>query len=463
MDSKTQLFSSIGLSCLVAFSMTAIGADEFSLVRKVNISPASTPVKGFSTVDSFGLSRDGGILISGRFHDERDAPMAFLMKITPQAVAQWQILSAHEPLYDPPTNIFDASDAGYWETGQGHIEDAGAAESSSLKWNERRAREINATYFYLGKIDADGHTVWRKPITGPGLSHRVACGSKSPDGVIVTGSTDAEYQGSSGGNFGASAPWIEKLDVSGAVVWERTIAEDQGKVLSIPFNSSTKTCTGVQVSPTGDIVWAVTVGAYVKKHTGGRTVVDGEQRSALANPMTLVIALDKDGGETHRLRSMDSNSAFLLARGDGYTLVDHFRPHLVSALLKLPPTLSVAATLPAVEVDSGVRITKFDSHLNVIATSKIAFRGFNDTLRAVLPTEDGGYYVIGCAIELAENHLAYIDSQSKIVRSIKLGQGQCAYFGLELAHPSNDVLVYSSAIGGSPHLFFLRPVVDSAK
>jgi hypothetical protein len=101
--------------------------------------------------------------------------------------------------------------------------------------------------------------------------------------------------------------------------------------------------------------------------------------------------------------------------------------------------------------------------IRIIATSKIAFRGFNDTLRAVLPTEDGGYYVIGCAIELAENHLAYIDSQSKIVRSIKLGQGQCAYFGLELAHPSNDVLVYSSAIGGSPHLFFLRPVVDSAK
>jgi hypothetical protein len=114
--------------------MTATGADDFALVRKINLSPASTPMKGFSNVDSFGLSRDSGILIAGQFHDERDAPMAFLMKITPQAVAQWQLLSAHEALYDPPTNIFDASDGGYWEIGKGHLEDPGATKPSSLKW-----------------------------------------------------------------------------------------------------------------------------------------------------------------------------------------------------------------------------------------------------------------------------------------------------------------------------------------
>ena len=179
--------------------------------------------------------------------------------------------------------------------------------------------------------------------------------------------------------------------------------------------------------------------------------------------MTLVIALDKDGKETHRLRSRDSNSAFLFTRADGYVLVDHFRPHLANALLGLPPALSVAATLPAVEADSGVRFTTFDDHLNARATREIAHRGFSDTLRAVLPTEDGGYYVIGCAIDLAENHLVYIDSKTKIVRSIKLSQGQCTNFGLALAPASNDVLVYSSAIGGSPHLFILRPAVNSVK
>jgi hypothetical protein len=463
MDYKTGIFPSIGLLCLIAFSMTAIGADDFALVRKINLSPASTPMKGFSNVDSFGLSRDSGILIAGQFHDERDAPMAFLMKITPQAVAQWQLLSAHEPLYDPPTSIFDASDGGYWIIGKGHIEDPGATKASSLKWNERISLDIKTTYFYLGKIGADGHIGWRKPITEPGLSHLVTCGSKSPDGVIVTGSTNAEYEGLPDGKFGASAPWIEKLDLSGAVVWERTIAEDEDKVLSIPFDSSSRTCAGIQVSLSGDIVWAVTVDAYEKKHTGGRTVIDSEQRSATANPMTLIIALDKDGKETHRFRSMDSNSAFLLTRGDGYTLVDHFRPHLADVLLKLPPVLSVAATLPAVKADSGARITTFDSHLNVITSSKIAYRGFNDKLRAVLPAEDGGYYVIGCSIDLAENHLAYIDSQTKIVRSIKLGQGQCGYFGLALTPGSNDVLVYSSVSEGSPHLFTLRPVINSVK
>ncbi len=389
--------------------------------------------------------------------------MSFLMKISPQAVAQWQLLSVHEPHYDPPTNIFDASDGGYWEIGKGHIEDLGATKASSLKWNERISLDIKATYFYLGKIDAAGHIGWRKPITEPGLSHLVTCGSKSPDGVIVTGSTDAEYEGLPDGKFGASAPWIEKLDLSGAVVWKRTIAEDEDKILSIPFDSSSRTCAGIQVSPSGDIIWAVIVDAYTKKHAGGRTVVDSEQRSATANPITLIIALDKDGKETHRLRSMDSNSAFLLTRGDGYTLVDHFRPHLADVLLKLPPALSVAATLPVVKADSGVRITTFDSHLNVITSSKIAYRGFNDKLRAVLPTEDGGYYVIGCSIDLAENHLAYIDSQSKIARSIKLGQGQCGYFGLALTPSSNDVLVYSSVSEGSPHLFTLRPVINSLK
>jgi hypothetical protein len=464
MDYKTRIFPSIGLFCLVAFSTTAIGADDFALVRKVNLSPASTPMKGFSSVDSFGLSRDSGILIAGQFHDEHDVPMAFVMKITPQAVAQWQLLSAHEPLYDPPTGIFDASDGSYWEIGTGHIEDPSATKASSLKWNERTARDINATYFYLGKIDAGGHIGWRKPITGPGLSHMVACGSKSPDGVIVSGSTDAEYEGSPDGKFGASAPWIEKLDLSGTVVWERTIAEDEDKILSIPFDSLTsRTCAGIQVSPSGDIAWAVTVDAYAKKRTGGRTVVESEQRSATANPMTLIIALDKDGKETRRVRSLDSNSAFLLTRGDGYTLVDHFRPHLADALLKLPPVLSVAATLPAVKAESGARITTFNSHLDVITSDKIAYRGFNDRLRAVLPTEDGGYYVIGCSIDLAENHLAYIDSKTKIVRSIKLGQGQCAYFGLASTPASNDVLVYSSVSEASPHLFTLRPVIDSVK
>jgi hypothetical protein len=463
MDYKTRIFPSIALCCLVASSTTATGADDFALVRKINLSPASTPIKGFSSVDSFGLSLDGGILIAGQFHDERDAPMAFLMKITPQAVAQWQRLSAKEALYDPPASIFDASDGGYWEIGMGHIEDPNATEASSLKWNERSAREINAKYFYLGKIDAGGQIVWRKPITEPGLSHLVTCGSKSPEGVIVTGSTNAEYEGLPAGKFGASAPWIEKLDLSGAIVWKRTIAEDEDKVLSIPFDSLLKTCAGIQVSQSGDIAWAVTVVAFAKKHTGGRTVIDSEQRSARANPMTLVIALDKDGKETHRLRSMDSNSAFLFSRGDGYTLVDHFRPHLADALLKLPPVLSVAATLPAVKADSGARITTFNSHLDVITSSKIAYRGFNDKLRAVLPTEDGGYYVIGCSIDLAENHLAYIDSKTKIVRSIKLGQGQCAYFGLASTPASNDVLVYSSVSEASPHLFTLRPVIDSVK
>ena len=285
MDYKTRIVSSIGLLCLAAFSATAIAADEFSLVRKVNLSPASTPVKGFLSVDSFGLSRDGGILISGRFHDERDAPMAFLMKLTPQAVAQWQILSAEEPLYDPPTSIFDASDGGFWELGMGQLEDPDPTEPSSTKRNERAAKGIG-TYFYLGKLDAGGHITWRKPITEPGLSHRVACGTKSSDGVIVTGSTGAEYEGLSGGKFGASAPWIAKLDQSGIIVWEKTIAEDEDKVLSIPYNSLFKTCPGIQVSPTGDIVWAVTIDSFAKKHSGGRTVVDSEQRSARANPMT---------------------------------------------------------------------------------------------------------------------------------------------------------------------------------
>jgi hypothetical protein len=322
MDCETSILPSIGLFCLVAFSMTAVGADDFSLVRKVNLSPASTPMKDFSSVDSFGLSRDSGILIAGQFHDERDAPMAFLMKITPQAVARWQLLSAHEPLYDPPTSIFDASDGGYWEIGRGHIEDPNSINSPSLKWNERLEREINGAYYYLGKIDAGGHLGWRKPITETGQSPLVTCGSQSPDGVIVTGSTGVEYGGSPDGRFGAAAPWIEKLDLSGAVVWKRTIAEDEDKVLSIPFDSSSRTCAGIQVSPTGDIAWAVTVDAYAKKHAGGRTVVDSDQRSVTANPMTLVIALDKDGKETHRLRSMDSNSAFLLTRrGDTPLLI----------------------------------------------------------------------------------------------------------------------------------------------
>ena len=52
-----------------------------------------------------------------------------------------------------------------------------------------------------------------------------------------------------------SAPWIEKLDLSGAVVWKRTIAEDEDKVLSIPFDSSSRTCAGIQVSASGDIAW----------------------------------------------------------------------------------------------------------------------------------------------------------------------------------------------------------------
>ena len=463
MDYRSRIFRSIGTFCLVAFSMTATGADDFALVRKINLSPASSLMKGFSNVDSFGLSRDSGILIAGQFHDERDAPMAFLMKITPQAVAQWQLLSAHEALYDPPTSIFDASDGGYWEIGRGYTEDPGAMKSSSLKWNKRLEREINGAYFYLGKIDAGGHLGWRKPITEPGQSPLVTCGSKSPDGVIVTGSTGVGYEGSPDGKFGASAPWIEKLDLSAAVVWKRTIAEDEDKVLSIPFDSSSRTCAGIQVSLSGDIVWAVTVDAYAKKHTGGRTVVDSEQRSATANPMTLVIALDKDGKEIHRFRSMDSNSAFLLTRGDRYTLVDHYRPHLADVLLTLPPVLSVAATLPAVKADSGARITTFDGHLNVITSSKIAYRGFNDKLRAVVPAEDGGYYVIGCSIDLAENHLAYIDSQTKIVRSIKLSQGQCGYFGLALSPGSSDILVYSSVSEGSPHLFTLRPIINSVK
>ena len=163
---KTGIFPSIGLLCLIAFSMTAIGADDFALVRKINLSPALTPMKGFSNVDSFGLSRDSGILIAGQFHDERDAPMAFLMKITPQAVAQWQLLSAHEPLYDPPTSIFDASDGGYWIIGKGHIEDPGATKASSLKWNERISLDIKTTYFYLGKVTAvmTSRTLYLQPI-----------------------------------------------------------------------------------------------------------------------------------------------------------------------------------------------------------------------------------------------------------------------------------------------------------
>ena len=203
--------------------------------------------------------------------------------------------------------------------------------------------------------------------------HNINCGVDVSDGLIFTGWNNVSY-----GDFSAKSgktlitvPWIEKTDKEGNLLWEKTFAEDvDNEVTQLHFRPRDQSnCKDITVSPSGMIVWATIVDGLKMKQVDGKNVPDKDNRSAglsSLRPKMIAFELDQKGNETHQLIAEDVDQAFVFPLSGGFSLAEHFRPHVPDFILKLSPLQAVGAILSANAYDGGMRVNRLDANLKII-------------------------------------------------------------------------------------------------
>jgi hypothetical protein len=141
----------------------------------------------------------------------------------------------------------------------------------------------NHTDVRLLKLDANGNMLWQK--TYGGSNNEVANGltASGDGGFVVSGATTSNNTGNVGSNHGSNDMWIVKIDVSGNLVWQKTLggsgddiaygivpSTDGGFVVAGSTQSDNNGDVGanhgdfdlwvVKLNATGNLVWQKTVG-----------------------------------------------------------------------------------------------------------------------------------------------------------------------------------------------------------
>jgi hypothetical protein len=192
---------------------------------------------------------------------------------------------------------------------------------------------------YVAKIDLEGNPLWNVTISAVSGVNKIFSASKSPDGFVLAGLTDA-----SGGN--SSKTWLIGLDKNGTLSWIKTfggVGESAGKSVAVSGDNillagySDVSGTGnfdflvIKTDLFGNILWDKTYGglesdkAYSLISTPDGAVIAGDTRSKGAGDCDAwVIKIDLDGkliwDKTFGGSDFDTSSYVTTSFDGGYLL-----------------------------------------------------------------------------------------------------------------------------------------------
>lgn len=415
----------------------------FAILHTTQVVASNAPGTSPGSISAFVGSRNGGFLMTG----STDSSHSWILSTTPTMTLQWaRVIDQGWPAYGASFGL-DAMDGGYWIVGLAYSRDIRQELKESAAGKARPWFDITkeVAYDYLLKLDPKGAPVWQRRAS-EGYSHHIYCGAETDDGLILVGWGTATYekQATQTGSVSVTVPWIEKIDKTGKLVWQKLVTEDGDDLLMQRRNPG---CNGLRISSRGTITWAFSVNPVPLQRAQDRTILPVAQLYRADHPETIILQLDPQGHELHRMRSQDADSVFLFAVDNGFSLVEHFRPHIPEKVKTAPPALAVLAVgemQRAYATDGGARITSLDENLGVHSRTKYKIPPLSDRLEAVLPTNDGGYLLAGCDPS-AVNTIARVNpgrGPTDVMKIFPEGAQQCGTFGLAPGATDAEVVLF---------------------
>lgn len=252
-------------------------------------------------------------------------------------------------MQDSPNDMQQTSDGGYVICG------------SSLSTNGDITNHIGNSDYWIVKLDVNGVIVWEKTLGGTGLDHGSAIQQTNDGGYIVAGYSPS-LDGQVTGNHGAQDFWIVKLNVTGGIIWQKSLGGtaddlarsviqtiDGGYIIAGESSSNDGDVTGnhgeddywiVKLDPSGNLIWQKSIGGSgfdrpncIKQTSDGGYIVvgsaqstDGDVMHLPTDPSQWIVKLDASGniiwkksygsgqpGETATYVSLTSDGGFIIA------------------------------------------------------------------------------------------------------------------------------------------------------
>jgi hypothetical protein len=446
---KTKLKWTFLVTVIFQMIPIMVWASGFTIVRTKMIFPfdqdaANGAISDGPRIRSFNLSGDGGILLAG----STDSSHSLFMKINTAGKKVWsKLIDQKWPVYSG-FNAFDSSDGGYWGIGYAYSRDIREDRRKETNPLKRREIEDQTSYQYLLKMDSSGEPLKQSQLSTI-QTHNITCGIEVDNGLVFIGWDHFTYDNPSAksGENTIAVPWIEKTDKDGKMLWQKTLSQDGNEVLELRFDlQSQRNCKGL-ITSSGKIVWATSV-----QHTALARLVGNDAQPQTNSPVrpqfeTVILMFDQAGNEIHRMISKDADNAFLFPSSDGFSLVEHFLPHVPDSVMKLPLFLAAGAISAINSTDGGVRLTRLDANLQVLKTSEYKIPAINAKLGDVFLQKNGKYFLAGCNTDGVQEFLYLNSINNKFeVSSIypHKSMNQCAEFAWTENPLNNELLLFTS-------------------
>jgi hypothetical protein len=262
--------------------------------------------------------------------------------------------------------------------------------------------------------------------------------------VVVFGHGDWKYPAKGEkGSTGLASPWIRKFDFDGQLLWDHELF---GQTLPALWETGLKDliahCNMLVSTKRGGVVVALTA-----EEVKGATLVDRKialpekYYDKLSSPMTILIELDKDGKELHRLLRSSKDEAYLFKAVNGYILVEHSAHPargLAGAMLLMTTPILVPNSVHVTKIDENLLVQRHDS-------TRIAELPFG--FSSVMPDPDGGVWLTGS--DESNNYVAHLNSSMTVTmlqRIRPLPNIDPSRMRLALGRDSSEVLVFMGSL-----------------
>lgn len=190
--------------------------------RTLGGAPFDEAVPGYDYQTAACLTADGGYLVggssaSGISGNKTEACRGYfdywIVKLDANGITQWQKAyggTDSDELFD----LIQTSDGGYILAGY----------SVSPISGEKTENSRGGQDFWIIKINAEGDITWQKTLGGSGIDSARSIIETSDGGYVVGGTSNSSISGEKTENsYGGSDYWILKLDSLGGIQWQKTI------------------------------------------------------------------------------------------------------------------------------------------------------------------------------------------------------------------------------------------------
>lgn len=202
------------------------GADWFPRLTKIDPSGAIVWEKtynGLASLNDMSQTTDNGYIAGGsQVVDPSFTTSGIVYKVDGGGNLLWEKLIGGDD-HDEITSIKQTLDGGYI---------LGAQSYSNISGDKTEDSEGGSDYWII-KLDAAGNIVWQNTIGGSGYDIRPFIFKTNDTGYMVVGSSDSPISGDkTENNRGKYDYWVVKLDVSGNIVWQKTIGGNEDDLVS---------------------------------------------------------------------------------------------------------------------------------------------------------------------------------------------------------------------------------------